>query len=610
MASPPRSSLAPSDASNDPRSHVFLMDDREHHSKSSTQSNDFNIPPAVPTLSFSVTYDTLNHGVELLDPHRASNQYPPQLNFNPTSHPGSGPRRGSFSDILPHGHTPPPPINAGMPTVQAGRPDLPTGVNAGVDDVQTDSDPEFRYSVPSLSMNQTQTPSSVTNADDADKDTVVIVGGVATSGIAREGSTPTAGVSQSAVPGRNKQYVLPNGAVVSGKGLGRGRPGIKRGPRSTKAAGGDQNLPQVVPANATDQPSYHFVPPSKKRKSGASDTSESNNQRASTSASTATPSRESSEEYTPSGQTRSGRQIQKLITLRDGTPVQASPSRKLSRNNSTANTMSNSPASIKTHPKIKRRVYRGREQFALCEHCMRGHGPPGNVIVFCDACNKCWHQRCHEPQISPHTVADSKAEWFCSECDRILHGKKKDKKANGKTSVQATIVAPPIVQQKPTFTGPRVGGRFLRPEQKEAYLKTLSRDDLLLLVLHASDLAPDLPLFQTLAPPPPPPPPPPPQLAMPQAQFTSTYVTPVSKVPSFGANEVGEDNEVDEGYDGYFDEHAALYPKPGNGVQLPPESEDLHILLEGKDCRTFSHWVQGMPGNLFSGSGNVSSTIY
>ena len=258
---------------------------------------------------------------------------------------------------------------------------------------------------------------------------------------------------------------------------------------------------------------------------------------------------------------------------------------------------------IKTHPKIKRRVYRGREQLALCEHCLRGYGPPGNVIVFCDACNKCWHQRCHEPQISKQTVADSKAEWYCSDCDRILHGKKKDKKTNVTTSLQHVIVPPPLAQQAPTYAGPLVGGRFLRPEQKLAYLKTLSKEELVSRLLHAAELAPDLPIFQTLVPPPPPP------VVMPQAQFTSSYVTPVSKVPSFGSKDAAEDDEVDEGYDGYYDEHAALYPKPGHGLQLPPDSEDLHMLLEGKDSRTFSHWQRSVPGPLFCGSGNITSPM-
>ncbi|KIW83682.1 hypothetical protein Z517_02928 [Fonsecaea pedrosoi CBS 271.37] len=597
MASPPRNTFVPSDSFNDPKSHVTHDD---NNNNSTTQSNYFNIPAAAPALSFNVTHDNLNGSVELLAPQHVAKQPSPHASLNPASHSGSGPRQGSFTDILPHGHTPPPLINSNIPTLRTVIPSLPADVNAVLIDAQTKTDPDFRCSLPSLSMSQTQNLSSVSNANDDENDTITIVDSGANHNNVRDGNTSTIAVNQNNVSGRNKQYILSDGSVVSGKGLGRGRPGVKRGPRSIRTPDADPSSPQVVPTNASDQPSYHFGPPSKKRKSGVSETSESN-LRASTSNSTATPSRESSEEYNPSAHTRSGRPVQKPLSLGDGTPVQASPSRKPSRNNSTAHTMSNSPASTKTHPKIKRRVYRGREQFALCEHCLRGHGPPGNVIVFCDACNKCWHQRCHEPRISTHTVTDSKAEWFCSECDRILHGKKKDKKINGKGSTQSAVVASPVVEPKPTFTGPRVGGRFLRLEQRQAYLKTLSRDDLVALVLQASDLAPDLPLFQTPAPP---------QLAMPQAQFTSTYVTPVSKVPSFGDKDAGEDHEVDEGYDGYFDELAALYPKPGNGVQLPPESEDLHILLEGKGSRTFSHWVKGTQGNLFSGSGNISSTIY
>ena len=164
-------------------------------------------------------------------------------------------------------------------------------------------------------------------------------------------------------------------------------------------------------------------------------------------------------------------------------------------------------------------------------------------------------------------------------------------------------MAPPVLPPPPTYMGLRVGGRFIKPDQKAAYLKTLSKDELMSLILQASELAPDLPMFQTLAPTPPSP------ASMPQAQFTSTYVTPVSRMPSFLGKEAGENDEVDEGYDGYFDEHAALYPKPGHGLQLPPEREDLHMLLEGKDSRTFSHWVKGTTGkSAFSGSGDVAST--
>ena len=446
----------------------------------------------------------------------------------------------------------------------------------GPDDVQTDSDPEFRLSTPSSRMSRA--PRSFGPSESADASTIVVTSHSDISGAM--GNEPLPAIKGSGSR-RNKNYVLPDGSVVSGKGLGRGRPGIKRGPRKSQT--GDQSTSQTMSAKDVDAASRDIDAPKKKRKSTASETTDP---LLSTVDSVMSGSEESSEEYNPTAHTRFGRQTQKPTTLVDIVAASVSPSSKLSRHNSTIKPISSSPASIKTHPKIKRRVYRGREQFALCEHCLRGFGPPGNVIVFCDACNKCWHQRCHEPQISKMTVSDSKADWYCADCDRILHGKKKDKKTNVKGTTDSVTLPPPVIPQIPTYAGPLIGGRFLKPEQKLAYLKTLSKEDLVSRLMHAADLAPDLPLFQMVVPPPPPP------VVMPQAQFTSTYVTPVSKVPHFGNKENGEDDEVDEGYDGYFDEHAALYPKTGQGLQLPAESEDLHMLLEGQDSKTFSHWVR------------------
>ncbi|OCT49134.1 hypothetical protein CLCR_04732 [Cladophialophora carrionii] len=557
----------------------------------------FIMHPAVPPLSFQAMCHGTNDRAELTTSDQTNN-LSSQAPFKPSADTGLGPRRASSPDVLPQGHAPPPSIKDSNPNLRGGMPDFPKGAKPGPEDAPTDSDHDFRYSTPSAKVDQA--PRSVSTAEHADTATIMVTGQVHT-----PGATESATIAATKRSGsrRNKQYTLPNGSVVTGKGLGRGRPGIKRGPRKSQV--GDQPSPQVMSVDSADASSHGRGPASKERKSPGSDFSL---RWASSPEPAALDSEESSEEYNPTLHTRSGRQTQKPTpltkTIAASASASASPSGKASRNTPNVNGSSTSTPSIKTHPKIKRRIYRGREQFALCEHCLRGHGPPGNVIVFCDACNKCWHQRCHEPQISKQTVADSKAEWYCSECDRILHGKKKEKKPNGKLSAQPVVVALPAVQQAPPYAGPLVGGRFLPPEQKLAYLKTLSKEDLVLRLLHASDLAPDLPLFQTLVPPAPPP------VVMPQAQFTSTYVTPVSKVPSFRNRDGGQGDEVDEGYDGYYDEHAALYPKPGHGLQLLPESEDLHMLLEGKESKTFSHWQRSTPGPLFSGSGNIISAAH
>lgn len=549
-------------------------------------------PPPAPTFVPDNSHPPyVNHSTTVPDPAPSPNaeQVSLEISVDSTSPADTGPRRGSFSDTLPDGHQLPQPVNPLVPSLRGGMSDHTSGealapISAS-DDVQTDSDPEFRSSGPSSRMSLA--PRSLDALADESTINVTSLGpSDGLSGNAVHTATPSASLT------RNKQYVLPDGSVVSGKGLGRGRPGIKRGPRSSKSQAGDDASPQTMSANGMSPPPLSFGPPRKKRKGGDSDTSAMI-----PSASISTTSRDSSEEYNPTATyTRSGRHTQKPQLLTNAALASPSPSSKLARTNSTQNGASQSPSSIKTHPKIKRRIYRGREQFALCEHCLRGHGPPGNVIVFCDACNKCWHQRCHDPPVPKHTVSDSRADWFCVDCDRILHGGKKGKKTQNKSNAAPAPPAPVVVDAKPVFAGPRIGGRLVPPDQKRAYLKTLSKEDLMSLLLQASDLAPDLPLFQTLQTP---------VASVPQAQFTSTYVTPVSTTPAFGDVDPAED-AVDEGYDGYYDEHAALYPKPGNGVKLPPESEDLHIMLEGKESKTFSHWVRGMGGNAFSGTGNVS----
>ncbi|KIW10479.1 hypothetical protein PV08_11443 [Exophiala spinifera] len=515
--------------------------------------------------------------------HAASSQHSSNASHFVVSEAGaSGPRRGSSPNILPHGHTIPPSLDWGTSNGE-GTGDInsndQTVYKLDKDELHTDSDPDFRHSrgsfaalPPSGAMPSfAHTTDSVANNADG---TNTSINRPTTSGVSEE-------IYNDSSTRKSKQYVLSDGSVVSGKGLGRGRPGVKRGPRTTK-----DKSHEGIPLAAPDTSTGGLEQPSKKRKSADGNTM---NARSTTADSATTQSRESSEEYNPTGHTRSGRQTQKPVNLTNENTASASPSKPSRAGFNHTPTPS---ASAKTHPKIKRRIYRGREQFALCEHCLRGHGPPGNVIVFCDACNKCWHQRCHDPQISKQTVSDAKAEWYCTECDRILHGKKA-KKINTKTKVAPV---PPVVPPTPVYAGTRVGGRFLLPDQKLAYLHTLSKENLISLLMHASDLAPDLPIFQTLVTPAQP-------STVPQAQFTSTYVTPVTDTPTSRDADGGD--AVDEGYDGYYDEHAALYPKPGNGIRLPPEREDLHMLLEGKDSKTFSHWVRGMPGNDYSGSGNV-----
>lgn len=307
---------------------------------------------------------------------------------------------------------------------------------------------------------------------------------------------------------RNK-YVMPDGTVVNGKGLGRGRPGIKRGPRKSALSNeiiGTPDADSIIPFTPSPITEATSVPAKRKRAdSGQSQVKDELDE-------FSLSSRDSTPEYNPaaSTQTRSGRQIQKPAPIVVPTPS----SMKAPAKRTSLPQVVSSP-SIKKHPKIKAKVYRGREQFALCEHCLRGNGPPGNVIVFCDACNKCWHQRCHEPRISKELIADATAEWFCADCDRILHGKKKTSKPPTKPSPQIVTASTPTPTQtinlnktptpisssntipKPRYGLPYIPGMALTPTQRKQYLDSLSKDRLIEIVLRAADLAPNMPIFET-----------------------------------------------------------------------------------------------------------------
>jgi len=547
----------------------------------------------------------------------------------------AGPRRGSFPAIMPESYTMPKPIISIFPgltrTTEDGsnRPrsgtvtkadiqptlstslapksgSLPSHPLMALGDVLTDSDPDYRHSKPavlapfpstSVPSPHAHNPSQPGSTAASSPDDATIEVGASTTGLTFLNITssttpmmppPAAAKSSS---NKNRQYVLADGSVVSGKGLGRGRPGVKRGPRKPKSpaeqlgtdavASVPQNEAAAVPA--TTQP----LPPMKRKRAD----SEMSNIITSRSTSTSF-SRDSSVEYTPTAtQTRSGRSTHKPVEIVAAAPSTASPASNKKPRVTSVSTPT--PASIKTHPKIKRRVYRGKEQSALCEHCQRGHGPPTNAIVFCDACNKCWHQQCHDPQIAKEVVTDVKAEWFCAVCDKILHPTKKPKKAAARTSLaEAPQVAPIAAAVVPT----KVASTMLTHEQRKIFLDTLPKDRLVALLLRASQLAPNMSLFEAPNPnfilPAPIPITPAIPVWAPSPGVTSSYVTPVSNPNPFIQQQTVD--PPDEGYDDYIDEHAALYPKPGNGVKLPPESADLHMLLEGPDCKTFSHWVRPM----------------
>lgn len=352
-------------------------------------------------------------------------------------------------------------------------------------------------------------------------------------------------------------YVLPSGEVVnSGKGLGRGRPGIKRGPRKLKSLS--------TPTPTLSEPK----PTSRKRKHSSIDSS------VKPSRGSRSPSQsvsDSGDEYAPDAtQTRSGRHIQRPTTF---VPPE-SPSHKKPRLSESASTSAGKLV-------IKRKVYKGKEQSALCEHCLRGYGPLKNAIVFCDGCNRCWHQKCHDPMIPRRLVLDPSSEWFCNDCAVV--------KAKAKKVARIPKAERPLATTETSTPIPPSSTDTARKD----YFNTLTKEKLVDLLMQASTLAPHFPLWQP-SPAPELPPSQPAIAPLPRpASPTKEDAYPTPK---------NEPSDPDDDYNEDEDEHAKLYPSPGNGVQLPPESEDLHMLLEGPDSRTFSHSLRkGVAGVGVSG---------
>jgi hypothetical protein len=143
---------------------------------------------------------------------------------------------------------------------------------------------------------------------------------------------------------------------------------------------------------------------------------------------------DSSENFTPLAQSRSGRKIIQASTNSSGTPVikldpetsaKPSPTRPPSSAKASPTTlpttarMKSTPSSSSKASMLKKRPSFKRTPGgagAVCKNCSRGHSPTSNAIVFCDGCNTPWHQFCHNPPIGQDIVMIAEKEWFCSDC--------------------------------------------------------------------------------------------------------------------------------------------------------------------------------------------------
>jgi hypothetical protein len=441
---------------------------------------------------------------------------------------------------------------------------------------------------------------------------------------------PPSSLSSSLSSRRQRSYVLSDGTVVSsGKGLGRGRPGIKRGPRKPK-------LDQISSTASTTNTPAPSPLPGKKRKHS---TPKEDEERVKTPASSTDDDDDDNEEedsdnYTPkTTHTRSGRSTQKPQSF-----VSAdSPAAKKPR-------LATEPPNPQIkNSLIKKKIYRGREQNALCEYCLRGRGPANNAIVFCDGCNLCWHQNCHDPRIPKELVLDKTAEWFCKDCVAKLKSTATEAKDTNTQQIDATVRAvpnaakamatnakQPVLLSNTTVTNAAapsgLPGRSLDLHKRQQYFSSLSKQALIDLLLQVYSLAPELPVFhaagQINAPAPPPqtvppsapyappakanpaptltptitPTPPPTVTARPTTTATpSTMKPPPLPLPSLNtspnpnlnpsraakaaapkytspsspSSESTEDSESEEEYqeeEDYGPSHSKVYPKPGQGV--------------------------------------------
>jgi hypothetical protein len=302
-------------------------------------------------------------------------------------------------------------------------------------------------------------------------------------------------------------------------------------------------------------------------------------------------------------------------------------------------------------PATKRRApSRKAEEQALCKRCGRGHSPDNNMIVFCDGCNGGWHQQCHDPKVSDEAVRDEKAQWFCAECS-LKRGIKtapeppKTVSWAGRSSEEVYIPTTQVSNVTDTI-------------QKRAYLNSLHHQHLVSLLLQATTIHPNLPIFPpTPQPAPPssisvqaqpyvprvfiprtnvyPQPPFPPSSASTAGLFSRAEANPaapmnfIRKIPSGSSQSPAPTTPASRPIQTFPPQqtfHASSappqlpaqdddsrdstpasppYPKAGNGLmaKLGPDDQDLEWLVDADDYDAFNHVVYDQSGEKVEENG-------
>ncbi|RHZ61942.1 uncharacterized protein CDV56_107925 [Aspergillus thermomutatus] len=307
-------------------------------------------------------------------------------------------------------------------------------------------------------------------------------------------------------------------------------------------------------------------------------------------------------------QTKSGRQVNRpsLYVPPASSPVVAKTNGTSSRGSET------------TGARKRKRVFRKtKEAYVNCMHCQRGHSPQSNAIVFCDGCNRAWHQLCHDPPIDAEVVTVMEKEWHCRECKPVPISIVQPTVVRSNPELQAQTLGTPLHHHVPC---PKleVGGELFSAEERRGYLSSLSHASLVELLVTISDRNPSLLMFPSNLK----------ELQSSKFVFTSnisagpvstatsdqtltTTETPVShtekdttsekpsteiteeSLPSASSSrkrrryESDEESEYEE-----FQEHR-LYPRAGNGFRLSLNVDDIDIMREDPACPTFSYALHG-----------------
>jgi len=249
-----------------------------------------------------------------------------------------------------------------------------------------------------------------------------------------------------------------------------------------------------------------------------------------------------SEEFNLLAHTSSGRRITQAKTF---SPLTLDPPTTTS---STKKPSPLIPLTSPPSPQPSRFKRRKPGEAAVCINCGRGHSPTSNQIVFCDGCNTPWHQYCHNRPITPSVIQIEEKEWLCSECSMA-----RDQKTHtaGKVAAQPTMAL----------------------AEKRNYLTNLDKSELVSLLLHASTLHPDLPIFL-----------PPPPVSIPTIIEPRPLPVPIQST-------LDEEEYIEI----YVEQEPLPYPKAGNGLALPAETEDLALLID-EDVGSYSHSWKGAHG--------------